>query len=160
MTYLVAARYWTELSTPQREGSLRHGLQPIAPSDWPGPALAIPRQNPGSVMASLAAGSLAFLTVLGLWCALCPLRSCIIDIFGVAQPRGTQTTSKANRAGRKDSEESCAIRWFLANHRLPDHCPKKTEFGNGVVLCTRHMTSFPISDLVVHTSPSTPLSSL
>jgi len=116
----------------------------IAVSDWPKRA---PWGTPPKFRVRHGVASLQ-----GLWRSLpslacCAhsvlLRSCIIDFLMVLLSHAVEETI-ASRAGRKDSEMSCMTRWFLANHRFSDRCPRKTEHGSGL-LCVRHMTSFPTS---------------
>lgn len=90
------------LSRPEKGGALRQGLQPIAPSDWPERALVVPRQNSGSVMASLAAGSLAFLTVFGLCALSVPLFFALLHhwFLLVLLSHAVEATRPAERIGK------------------------------------------------------------
>ncbi|KAK3950234.1 hypothetical protein QBC32DRAFT_19551 [Pseudoneurospora amorphoporcata] len=91
-------------------------------------------------MASLAAGSLAFLTVLG-FCALSVLCApASLFFLGVAQPRGR--SSEASRACRKDPQEPCVITVVAGKSPASRPLPEDDRTWE-LALCTRHMTSLP-----------------
>lgn len=85
-----------------RGSSVRHGLATqVRPLIGRSESPVAPRPNSGSVMASLAAGSLAFLAVFGLLRSFCFPRSCIIDFC-----RCCSATRKEQR-GQPSGSERC-----------------------------------------------------